>query len=146
MVLKHTEFMPFIANHLPQYLPEEWQGYHFGETKWMCQVYYGNEKRIHYEVSRVWNRLGQTVEVGLHFESRDSTLNHAYLHALDHRLIEIQATLEAEIRAEVWDKGWTKIYRLLPDQPLTSDFAHQTTETLAQFMMVLEPIYRKCLL
>jgi hypothetical protein len=141
MSLKHTDFMLHIAKHLKAELPAPWQDYHLGETRWMCQVYYGDEKRIHYEVSRLWNRQGRILEIGLHFESRDSQLNQGYLHWMDQHLIELQAALPYEVKAEVWDKGWTKVYTLLPDQDLTRAFAQQMTQALAQFIQVVQPIY-----
>lgn len=142
MPLRHTDFMQTIATRLAQHLAPPFNHPRFGETRWLCQVYYGEERRIHYEVSRPANRQGRQIEIGLHFESRDRALNAHLLTCLDRHLLEIQVALERDIKAEMWDKGWAKVYEIYPDQELTEALAEQMTRRLAQFITVVQPIYQ----
>jgi hypothetical protein len=141
MTLKHTAFMQTVAKNLGHFLKLPYDGYHFGETHWLCQVYFGEERRIHYEVSRVSNRDGRQIEIGLHFESRNTHLNHRLLAAMDRHLIEIRHALGEGVRAEIWDRGWTKVYEIYPDTELTEELANQIAGRLAEFIKVVQPIY-----
>jgi len=93
-------------------------------------------------VSRPWSRSGRQIEIGLHFESRDKARNRALVATFDRHLMEIQDKLGREVKAEIWDKGWAKVYEIYPDTGLTESLAAQTTRQLAEFIAVLEPIYQ----
>jgi hypothetical protein len=142
MALKHTDFMKSIAGQIGKHLAPPLDRFHLGETRWFCQVYFGRDRRIHYEVSRPWSRSGRQLEIGLHFESRDKARNRALVAAFDRCLMEIQIALEREVKAEIWDKGWAKVYEIHPDTDLTESLAAQTTRRLAEFIAVLQPIYQ----
>jgi len=142
MALKHTEFMKTVAGQIGDHLNPPFDNIHMGETRWLCQVYFGRERRIHYEVSRPWSRSGRQIEIGLHFESRDKARNRALVATFDRHLMEIQDKLGREVKAEIWDKGWAKVYEIYPDTGLTESLAAQTTRQLAEFIAVLEPIYQ----
>jgi hypothetical protein len=75
--------------------------------RWLIQFHYG-EPWLHYEVSRPRNHAG--LELGFHCESRDKDLNRFLLLGFRHHLFEIKDTLGESIEAEMWDRGWTKIY------------------------------------
>ena len=142
MALRHTDFMKTIAGGIGQHLKPPLDDFRLGETRWFCQVYFGRERRIHYEVSRPWSRSGRQIEIGLHFETRDKDRNRALVAAFDRYLMEIQVALGGDVKAEVWDKGWTKVYQIFPDTDLTESLAAKTTQQLAAFIRVLQPIYQ----
>ena len=142
MALKHTDFMKTIARQIGHHLAPPLDDFRLGETRWFCQVYFGRDRRIHYEVSRPWSRSGRQIEIGLHFESRDKPRNRALLTAFDRHLMEIQIALGRDVKAEIWDKGWAKVYEIFPDTDLTEPLAEHTTQRLAEFITVLEPIYQ----
>jgi len=140
MVLKHTDFMRLIASQIGAALPPHY-AVRYGETRWLCQVYFGEERRIHYEVSRPFSRSGRWIELGLHFETSNRQRNQALLWAVDRHLLELQDRLGREVRAEVWDKGWAKVYEIYPDTELSTALATQTTQRFAEFIATLHPIY-----
>jgi hypothetical protein len=141
MTLKHTDFMQTIAKQIGDYLKPPYEAYQLGETRWYCQVYFGEEPRIHYEVSRASNYIGRQIEVGLHFESRTPKLNLHLLTHMDKHLIQIQHEFGEMVKADVWDRGWTKIYAIYPDEDLTLELAKQMSRQLARFVGVVQPIY-----
>jgi len=61
---------------------------------------------------------------------------------MEQHLIEIRVALESEVWADVWDRGWTKIYELHPDQ-LTEDHLHFVARRWAKFIDVVQPILEK---
>lgn len=143
MALKHTQFMRLVAQHIGQYLPAEYQHFQKGHTEWYSQIYFGSDKNIHYEVSRTWNKTGRQLEIGLHLESRDKALNLRLLNQLDGYLLQIRDELQTEVLADVWDRGWTKIYELHPDQELSEAWLEYTAERLAKFIGVVQPIFER---
>ncbi len=140
--LKHTEFMKGLARLLPDYLPDEYQNFRLGETRWFFQVYFGKERRIHYEVSRANTHSGRMLEIGLHFESRDKQLNRALLEAFWPYVLQLREMLGDQVVAEPWDRGWTKIYEAYPHQALTTTSQDFAAQRLAAFIPVVQPLYR----
>jgi hypothetical protein len=134
--------MKTIAGRISEHLAPPLENFHLGETRWFCQVYFGRDRRIHYEVSRPWSRSGRQIEIGLHFESQDKDRNRALVAAFDRHLLEIHAALGREVKAEIWDKGWAKVYEIHPDTDLSESLAHDITQRLAEFIAVMEPIYQ----
>ncbi|KAB2904620.1 MAG: hypothetical protein F9K27_08915 [Anaerolineae bacterium] len=143
MTLKHTQFMRLIAQQVGVYLPPEYKHYRKGHTDWYSQIYLGSDKNIHYEVSRPWNKAGRQVEIGLHLETRDRDYNLRLLAQLDHYLMQIRDELQADVLADVWDRGWTKIYELHSDQELNDDWLQYVAERLAKFVVVVQPIFER---
>ncbi|HLA43735.1 MAG TPA: hypothetical protein VJZ27_09885 [Aggregatilineales bacterium] len=142
MALKHTDFMRSISKTIGGHLPGAYQGFRLGETRWYMQLYFGSERLIHYEVSRPWSRIGRQIEIGLHFESRNRSLNQELLFALDRYLPEIKDQLNSDVKAEIWDRGWTKVYEIHPDQDLSESLVKTTASRLAKFITVVQPIYQ----
>lgn len=140
--LKHTDFMKGLAKLLPSILAPPYQHYHLGETRWFFQVYYGQERTIHYEVSRPTARSGRMLEIGLHFETRNPALNQRLLEAFFPYILEIRAALGDQVVAETWDRGWAKIYEASLSEALTIDQQTATAERLAQFIAIVQPIYQ----
>lgn len=126
-----------VQRHLPQG-PALQRG---GLFSWGVQLY-DDDPRYHYEVSRVHPRLGNRLELGLHFESRHPEDNRRMLVGFQARLVEIKAELGESVEAELWDRGWTKVYDTLPLEPYESPFVETVARRLAEMAVVLHPIYR----
>lgn len=108
---------------------------------WGVQVYV-DDARYHYEVSRVPPRLGDRLELGLHFESKNPADNRALLAGFDARLIEIKAALGDGVAAELWDRGWAKVYETVPLEPYGEAYLHSIAGRMAELVRVLHPVYK----
>jgi hypothetical protein len=121
------------------HLPAGLRKFRSAHRGWLCQLYY-RDPRLHYEV---WN-LGQQrglLELGLHFESRDRAVNAALLAGFSRHMAEVKATLGPQWEAEPWDKGWSKVYEVLPYEPFSDDTLRAVAARLAGAMAVLQPIW-----
>ncbi len=108
---------------------------------WLSQVYY-DDKLLHYEVVKLPPRYGENrLEIGLHFESKDKTLNGVLLVGFDRHLFEIRSALGDDWWAEPWDRSWTKIYTTVYYQVMDDELLEATAAQLAQAISVLQPIY-----
>jgi hypothetical protein len=105
--------------------------------RWLMQFHYG-EPELHYEVSSAKYRRGW--ELGLHCESRDRSLNRYLLDGFRRHLFEIKDTLGEQVEAEMWDRGWTKIYEVYPADDLTQAYQAEVGQRLAQMIVCLQPI------
>ena len=105
---------------------------------WLIQLNYG-DPRLHYEVSRAKHRPGW--ELGFHCVARDRDLNRFILLGFRRHLFEIKAELGESVEAEMWDRGWTKIYEVVPEAELTLEYQVKAGTRLAQFIICLHPIY-----
>lgn len=112
---------------------------------WGVQLY-DDDPRFHYEVSRVTPRLGDRLELGLHFESRTSADNLFLLETFQARLVEIKHELGATVEAELWDRGWTKVYDTMPLEPYESPYLEAVARRLAAIVHVLHPMYRTAII
>lgn len=109
----------------------------------LLQIYYG-EPALHYEVGPVPARPGRRDdgwELGFHCEARDHHLNRLLLDGFRRHLFEIKATLGEGIEAEMWDRGWTKIYEVFPGEPLTADYQARVGGRLAEIISGLHPFF-----
>lgn len=109
----------------------------------IVQFHYG-EPSLHYEVGRVRSRPDHSDsawEVGFHCEARDKRLNRFLLDGFRRHLFEIKAELGPGMEAEMWDRGWTKIYEVMVDVPLTSDGQAALGERLGAIITILHPIF-----
>jgi hypothetical protein len=104
-----------------------------------CSGVHGTEPRLHYEVSRAPRHSG--FELGLHFEARDRALNHFLLNGFRRHLLEIKDTLGDTLEAEMWDKGWAKVYEVYPEGDLTPAFQEEIGRRLAAIICCLQPIF-----
>jgi hypothetical protein len=140
-MMKHTEFMKSIANTVKDYLPSTYQNYNKGKTKWISQIFLDSDRRIHYEISRTRNQHGRCLEIAFHMESRSKAHNRALLEGFDAHLLQMREELGSDVKAEQWDRGWTKVYEILPDEELTEDWLQSVAERWASFICVVQPIY-----
>jgi hypothetical protein len=56
-------------------------------------------------------------------------------------LVEINSELPENVEAEMWDKGWTKIYEVLPEAELTEEYQEEVGARLGEIIICLHPIY-----
>ena len=119
-------------------LPKALQDFKVARRSWLVQLYYG-DPLVHYEVVTLGAKRGQ-LEIGLHFESRNSATNEQLLNGFMQHLFEIKAELGDSFEAEMWDKGWTKVYETIPMETFDGVYVDRVAGRLAQVIVVLQPI------
>ena len=80
-------------------------------------------------------------ELGFHCEANDKNMNRLLLNGFRRHLFEIKDTLGESIEAEMWDRGWTKIYEVYPEADLTSAYQAALGQRMAQIITCLHPIF-----
>lgn len=139
--LSHTQFLKTLPELVIARLPEPLQGIRVHQPyRWLIQFNYG-EQRLHYEVSSAKHRSGW--ELGFHCEARDRNLNRYLLMGFRRHLFEIKDVLGPTVEAEMWDKGWTKIYEVYPAGELNKTYQEALARRMAEFIVCLHPIYVK---
>jgi hypothetical protein len=119
------------------HLPPPLRDFQWEARAWLVQLHYGHP-RLHYEVwSMAYRNL---LEVGLHFEHRDRSVNARLLEHFDAYAVAIKAELGEQVEVEPWDKGWAKVYETLPLQPFEPAFLEQVAQRLARMIAYLQPI------
>ena len=106
--------------------------------RWLIQFHYG-EASLHYEVSKVPRLDGW--ELGFHCEAKDKHLNRYLLNGFRQHLFEIKDTVGSSVEAEMWDRGWTKIYEIYPFVAMTSDHQKDVGWRVAQLISCIQPIF-----
>ena len=138
-VLSYVEFIKTLPQTVVPHLPDRLQVIQPHQPfRWIIQFHFG-EKRLHYEVSRVPRT--KNLELAFHCESKDKTLNRYLLTGFRRHLFEIHDTLGQQITAEMWDRGWTKIYEVYPEGELTNDYQEAVGKRLAEIITCLQPIF-----
>ncbi len=138
-VLSQTQFLQTLPELVIARLPEPLQGIKVRQPyRWLIQFHYG-EPRLHYEVSSAKYRSGW--ELGFHCEAKDHSLNLYMLKGFRRHLFEIKDVLGATVEAEMWDKGWTKIYEVYPAGDLNVAYQESLATRLSEFIVCLHPIY-----
>lgn len=79
--------------------------------------------------------------MGFHCEARDRRLNRFLLDGFRRHLFEIKAELGESLEAEMWDRGWTKIYEVVDDLPLTLVSQATMGRRLAAIITCIHPIF-----
>lgn len=137
--LSHTQFLAGLPDTVRSHLPAALQKIESRQPyRWLVQFHYG-EPWLHYEVSSAKYHRGW--ELGFHCESRDHRLNRYLLDGFRRHLFEIKDTLGEQMEAEMWDRGWTKIYEVYPADGLTPTYQVRVGKRLAEIIMCLHPIY-----
>jgi hypothetical protein len=137
--LSRSKFLKTLPDAVVGQLPPALQGIKVRQPwGWLVQFHYG-EPRLHYEVSKV-ARVGGW-ELGFHCEARDKHLNRVLLDGFRRHLFEIKDALGDSIEAEMWDRGWTKIYEVVPEADLTTAYQAEIGRRLAEIITCLHPIY-----
>src|SRR5260221_11839298 len=79
MMIKVSEFVKRVPQVAKDQLPRELRSFKVFLMPWLSQVYY-DDKRLHYELVKLHSRYGDNrLEIGLHFERYDRTLNDTLL-------------------------------------------------------------------
>jgi hypothetical protein len=81
------------------------------------------------------------LELGFHCEAKDTNLNRYLLNGFRRHLFEIKDVLGPTIEAEMWDKGWTKIYEVFPEEQYTEVYQSAVGDRLAEIIICLHPIF-----
>ena len=137
--LSNAKFLATMPDTVLPELPEALRGIQVRQPfRWLIQFHFG-EPRLHYEIARAQHREGW--ELGFHCEARDKRLNRHLLDGFRRHLFEIKDTLGDSIEAEMWDRGWTKIYEVVPSQPLTAAYQALLGARLAAIITVVNPFY-----
>lgn len=137
--LSRNHFLQTLPDVVIPYLPAALQRVQVRRPwRYLVQFHYG-EPRLHYEVSPAARRQGW--ELGFHCESGDPNLNRFLLNGFRRHLFEIKDSLGETIEAEMWDKGWTKIYEVYPERNLTAQYQVEIGRRLAEIIICLQPIY-----
>ena len=119
-------------------LPLALQSFKVARRSWLVQLYYA-DPLVHYEVVTLGVKRGE-LEIGLHFESRNSAINERLLNGFMQYLFEIKAELGGGFEAEMWDKGWTKVYETIPMETFDEAYVDRLAGRLAHVIEVLQPI------
>ena len=142
MHIKVSEFVKNVPQVAREKLPRKLQNFHVILMPWLSQVYY-DDKWLHYELVKLPSRYGENrLEIGLHFESRDHTLNTMLLAGFDRYLFEVRDALGEQWYAEPWDRGWTKIYTTFTYQIMDEELLSEMADQLARTITTMEPIFR----
>lgn len=139
--MKSADFMRALPNAVRAQLPRSLQAFKTNLRPWLVQFYYANAQ-LHYEVVTHGERRG-VLEIGLHFESRNPDENARLLNGFMQHLFEIKAELGDHVEAEMWDKGWTKVYETLPLETMNDNYLNRVAERLARMIQVLQPIWEQ---
>ena len=135
----YLEFLRTLPEVVIPELPPQLQNIKFRQPyRWLAQFHYG-EAFLHYEVARTKGRLD--LELGFHCESRDKHLNRLLLHGFRQNLFEIKDTLGESFEAEMWDRGWTKLYEIYTIEKYTPEYQQAVGRRLAQIIICIHPIY-----
>lgn len=139
MALSYRSFLQTLPEAMVPHLPPALKGIRVRQPwRWLIQFHYG-EPSLHYEVGRASGRPG--LELGFHCEAADKRLNRYLLDGFRRHLFEIKELLGDSIEAEMWDKGWTKIYEVYPQEELTAGYQERVGRRLAEIITGLHPIY-----
>lgn len=139
--LGYYEFLRTLPNLIRPGLPGEWQSFRVHQPyQWLLQLHFG-EPALHYEIGRVAHR--PELELGLHFEAKEAHLNRYLLLGFRRHFFEIRDELGERIEAEMWDKGWSKVYELYPAGELTEEYQAAVSQRFVQIMLVLHPVFLK---
>jgi hypothetical protein len=136
--LSRNKFLQTLPEVVAAQLPPLLQGIQVRQPwQWLVQFHYG-EPRLHYEVSRT---VRGGWELGFHCEASDKQLNRLLLDGFRRHLFEIKDMLGPSIEAEMWDRGWTKIYEVMPEEELTTAYQAKVGRRMAEIIVCLHPIY-----
>ncbi len=136
--MRLDELMRAIPPATQAKLPQELQDFKVARRSWLVQLYY-TDPLVHYEVVTLGIKRRE-LEIGLHFESRNSVVNERLLNGFMQHLFEIKAELGEGFEAEMWDKGWTKVYETFPMETFDAAYVDRVARRLAQVITVLQPI------
>jgi len=136
--MRLDELMRAIPPATQTKLPKALQGFKVARRSWLVQLYY-TDPQVHYEVVTLGIKRGE-LELGLHFESRNAATNARLLDGMARYLIEIKVELGDGFEAEMWDRGWTKVYETIPMETFDEAYVDRVATRLAKVITVMQPI------
>ncbi|HSN77769.1 MAG TPA: hypothetical protein VL334_22060 [Anaerolineae bacterium] len=139
--MRSSDFMAALPEAVQRCLGEDLRLKRGRTWPWGVQ-FYVDDPRYHYEISRVAPRLGDRLELGLHFESKSPADNQSLLAGFDARLVEIKDSLGDGAIAELWDRGWAKVYETVPLEPYSESYLKTVAGRMATLVRVLHPIFQ----
>jgi hypothetical protein len=139
--MKSSDFFGALPEATRPLLPKRLQNFRVSRRSWLVQLYYAHPL-LHYEVWNLGERRGK-LEIGLHFESRNPDENERLLRRFQAHLFEIKTELGESVEAEAWDKGWTKVYEVIPLKSFTPEYLDQVAARLAQMIAVMQPLLER---
>ena len=104
----------------------------------LVKLHFGDPK-VHYEIW-VRKRMG-VVETGLHFEASPQE-NSRCLEGIRNEYGHLVSSLGPEVKAEEWDKSWTRVHRIFEFDSLDEDLLIIVAGSVSQMVRVLEPAVR----
>ena len=135
-VLSPRDFFDALPLALLPRLPVELRGFDLrrGPGR-LLKLDYGRAD-THYEA---WHHSGAgRLEIGLHFEG-SAERNRTAFDFFRARMVEVKAGLpRAEL--EPWDRGWSRLYEMLPAPLLDEQVLGQAGERLAAYINTLQPL------
>ena len=138
--LRAHQFLDGVAKTTRTLLPAELRDFQHRLRGPLVKLHY-EDRSQHYEI---WlRRSASLVELGLHFESSDRGRNARMLDWFSEELALIKGVLGERTEAEPWDRGWTRVHRVLALEPLDLAFQQRLAEQLAQTIELLEPLRRE---
>jgi hypothetical protein len=136
--LSSSQFMRALPEATRAHLPAELKRFRTVVRSWLCQLYF-SAPAFHYEVWNMGERRNR-IEIGLHFESRERAENVALLSAFSGRaMVAVKRDLGNAWEAEMWDRGWAKVYETVPYEAFSDATLERTATRLARAITVLEP-------
>ena len=133
--LRPAEFLGQVPERARLLLPTHLRDFE-ARNRWsIVQLWYPPSSRVHYEVG--FHRRVERVEVALHFEA-DPRSNARLLELFEQDLIVAKLVSE-RFEAEPWDRGWARVYEMLPLEPLDESYASQVADRLAGLIAALQP-------
>ncbi len=138
--MRSSDFMKAIPDAARPHLPPVLRDFRCVSRPWLVQIHYGHP-RLHYEVWTLSRR--NLLELGLHFEHRNRSVNARLLDHFDAHAVAIKAELGEGVEVEPWDKGWAKVYETLPLEPFEPPYLEKVAHRLAHMIAYLQPILDK---
>ncbi len=136
--LSQTKFLKTLPELVIPKLPPEWPQVQTRQPWGFLVQFHFGEPNLHYEVVKAYRTGGY--ELGLHFEDKNHQLNRILLDGFRRHLFEIKDVLGDGVEAEMWDRGWTKVYEVIPEEPLTLTYQEKVATRLVAMMGCLQPI------
>lgn len=136
--LTFVQFLRTLPECVWSHLPPAWPRLQVRQPWQQIIQFYDAAPTLHYEVAGAWQHPG--LELGLHFEARDSAVNARLLTTVQRHLVEIKHLLGPHIEAEPWDRGWTKVYEVIPLEAYTPTTQMAVGARLAAWIQCLHPL------
>jgi hypothetical protein len=134
--VRPSDFLLALPDRVREGLTDQRRALQWQQRWGLLKLWY-HDPRIHYEVG--FHRRIERLEVGLHFEA-DPATNRRLLEHFDANLIVAKIEISDRVEAEPWDRGWSRVYEMLPIEPLDDRYLRHVAGRTARLISVLEPL------